>query len=64
MAEAVRHRTEVLVVGSGAGGAVTALELASAGRDVAVLEEGGEHADDDYGKSSPEAMRLLYRRRG
>ena len=64
MAEPARERTEVLVIGSGAGGAVTAFELAAAGRDVAVLEEGGEHADDEYGKSSPEAMRLLYRRRG
>ncbi|MCE7888411.1 MAG: GMC family oxidoreductase [Sorangiineae bacterium PRO1] len=64
MAEAVRERTEILVIGSGAGGAVTALELARAGRDVAVLEEGGEHPDADYGKGSTEAMRTLYRRRG
>lgn len=64
MAEAVRERTEILVIGSGAGGAVTALELARAGRDVAVLEEGGEHPDADYGKGSTDAMRTLYRRRG
>lgn len=59
-----RERVEVIVIGSGAGGAVTALELALVGRNVVVLEEGRRHADADYGKSSPEAMRLLYRRRG
>lgn len=64
MAETARERTEVLVIGSGAGGAVTAYHLAAAGRDVAVLEEGGDHGEEDYGKSSPEAMRQLYRRRG
>lgn len=54
----------VLVVGSGAGGAVTALHLARAGFEVFVLEEGSPHALADYGKSPPQAMALLYRRRG
>jgi choline dehydrogenase-like flavoprotein len=64
VAEPARERTEILVVGSGAGGAVTAAALAEAGRDVAVLEEGAEHDVADYGRSSAEAMRALYRRRG
>ncbi len=55
---------DVLVIGSGAGGAVTALELSRRGRQVLVLEEGAEHAAESYGRSAPEAMGLLYRRRG
>jgi choline dehydrogenase-like flavoprotein len=58
------HRIDVLVIGSGAGGAVTAFELATAGRDVCVLEEGDRHDLGDYGAASPEAIRRLYRRRG
>ena len=64
MAEAARDRAQVVVIGSGAGGAVTALELALAGLDVVVLEEGKRHELDAYGKSSAESMRELYRRRG
>ncbi|MEX2394697.1 MAG: GMC family oxidoreductase [Actinomycetota bacterium] len=39
---------DVVVVGSGAGGAVVAKELAEAGRDVIVLEEGGYFTKDDF----------------
>src|SRR5262245_65099794 len=55
---------QVLIVGSGAGGAVTALELARRGLDVLVLEEGGRYSQADYGRPAPEAMRRLYRRGG
>ena len=58
------NRTQVLVIGSGAGGAVTALVLAEAGFDVLVLEEGGRHDAKDYGRQPTEAMKHLYRQRG
>ena len=54
----------VIVIGSGAGGAVTALELARAGHDVLVLEEGPRIGLGGYGRKPTEAMRTLYRRRG
>lgn len=57
------RRTGVLVIGSGAGGAVTALELASRGHEVLVLEEGDE-LSPTYGGTPMDAMRGLYRRRG
>jgi choline dehydrogenase-like flavoprotein len=57
-------RTQVLVIGSGAGGAVTAATLASAGLDVTVLEEGKRHDPSMYGAHTATAMANLYRRRG
>ena len=57
-------RCQVLVIGSGAGGASTALTLASAGLDVVLVEEGGEFELEDYGQSAPVAMANLYRQRG
>jgi choline dehydrogenase-like flavoprotein len=59
-----RPDAQVLVVGSGAGGAVTALELARRGIDVLMLEEGARYSQAEYGKPAPEAMRRLYRRGG
>ncbi len=55
---------DVIIVGSGAGGAVTALECAQAGLSVLVLEEGRRHALRDYGKPATEAMGALFRRGG
>jgi choline dehydrogenase-like flavoprotein len=53
--------TDVVVIGSGAGGAVTAATLAERGRDVLVLEEGPDVATGKLVSNSSEAMRLLYR---
>ena len=57
-------KVEVLIVGSGAGGAVTAIELAKAGFSVVVLEEGRRHSLSAYGQSSTRSMQLLYRNKG
>lgn len=56
---------DVVVVGSGAGGAVVARELARAGRSVVVLEEGGYHKPEEYGAMPPsKALRTLAREAG
>jgi len=56
---------DVVVVGSGAGGAIVARELARAGRSVIVLEEGGDHPREVYSKLSPShAMRTMAREAG
>ncbi|WP_436795912.1 FAD-dependent oxidoreductase [Actinospongicola halichondriae] len=56
--------TEVLVVGSGAGGATTAVTLAEAGRDVMVLEEGPWVAPDAVEAFSLDEMAQKYRHHG
>jgi choline dehydrogenase-like flavoprotein len=51
---------EVCVIGSGAGGAVVAKELAEAGRDVVLLEQGPHCTKDDFTQREDEMMPLLY----
>jgi choline dehydrogenase-like flavoprotein len=51
---------DVCVIGSGAGGAVVAKELAAAGRDVVLLEQGGHYTKDDFTQREDEMMPLLY----
>jgi NAD-dependent dihydropyrimidine dehydrogenase PreA subunit len=49
LADGARERTDVVVIGSGAGGAVAASTLAEAGLDVIVVEEGEEvSAESDF----------------
>lgn len=56
---------DALVIGSGAGGSVAALELALAGRSVTVLEEGPRVTTRELVAASPAAsMRRLYRNGG
>jgi choline dehydrogenase-like flavoprotein len=57
----VRASCDVVVVGSGAGGATTAAALAEAGMDVIVVEEGGYHPTESYGTRLGPALRTLYR---
>ena len=45
-------RADVVVVGTGAGGAVAGTELARAGRDVLFLEAGGGYAAKDFQRAS------------
>ncbi|HVO25590.1 MAG TPA: GMC family oxidoreductase [Candidatus Margulisiibacteriota bacterium] len=57
-------KTEILVIGSGAGGAVTAATLAEAGRTVLVVEEGPAFDTETLVTNSPQAMQTLYRNAG
>lgn len=52
---------DVVVVGSGAGGAVVAAELAEAGWDVVALEEGPHVPTDRFTTDALAAFRTLYR---
>ncbi len=63
-AETTRREVDVLVIGSGAGGAITAATLAEAGYGVLVVEEGPAVDPHTLRSNSPEAMRLTYRNAG
>ena len=51
---------DAVIVGSGAGGSVVAAELAAAGKDVIVLEEGGYYNESDFDQLELSMMRKLY----
>ena len=55
------ERCDVVVVGSGAGGAAAARTLAERGLDVVVVEEGGYHDARDYETDPLAALPMLYR---
>jgi len=52
---------DVVVVGSGSGGAPVAAELAEAGFDVIVVEEGSYYATRDFTADTSAMVRQLYR---
>lgn len=55
--------TDVLVIGSGAGGGVVAGELTAAGLDVIVAEKGGYYAECDYHGAERASSERMYERR-
>ncbi|MCC6749888.1 MAG: GMC family oxidoreductase [Deltaproteobacteria bacterium] len=57
----VELSADVVIVGSGAGGAVMAAELAEAGYEVLVLEEGGHHRTEEFNAQAAAMVRMLYR---
>jgi choline dehydrogenase-like flavoprotein len=59
-----RLSTDILVIGSGAGGATTAATLAAAGRSVMIVEEGPWVDPDAVEPFSLEEMVMKYRHRG
>ena len=55
----LRIECGVVIVGSGAGGATMAAELADAGVDVVLVEEGGYHPTDSFTAETGRALRTL-----
>ncbi len=55
---------EVVVVGTGAGGAVVARELAAKGHAVVMIEEGEFHRRPDFARPHTEKLSMLYRAGG
>ncbi len=60
----VPARAQVLIIGSGAGGAATAAALAARGHEVVVLEEGPDVDTSGIATNSPAAIAQLYRHGG
>jgi len=60
----IRASCEVVVVGSGPGGAVVAKELAEAGRDVILVEEGPPFGLKDFRQEAGESMARTIREGG
>jgi choline dehydrogenase-like flavoprotein len=56
----VQRRADVVVIGSGAGGAVAAARLAEAGYEVVVLESGGWHTRSDFTDDEAALTERLY----
>jgi cholesterol oxidase len=55
------HHFDVLVIGSGFGGSVTALRLTEKGYRVGVVEAGARFRDEDFAKTSFDLKRFFFR---
>ncbi len=64
LAEDVELECDAVVVGTGAGGAVIAKELAQRGHAVVMIEEGAYHQRDDFTGGAIENITRFYRARG
>lgn len=53
---------DVLIIGSGFGGSVTALRLTEKGYRVGVLEAGRRFSDEEFAKTSWDLRKFLWRR--
>ncbi len=62
--DGVRDSCEICVIGSGPGGAVVAKELAEAGHDVVLLEEGPPFGKRDFTTEAGESMQRTLREGG
>ena len=60
----IKESAEVCVIGSGAGGAVVAKELAESGHSVVLVEEGSRWSKENYPKEAMEVFRKMYRDSG
>jgi choline dehydrogenase-like flavoprotein len=64
LADGTTLEADVCIIGSGAGGAVTAARLAAAGFDVLVVEEGGHHTRADFKMREDINFPMLYQETG
>ena len=58
------YRCEYLVIGTGAGGSVAAMELAEAGKDVIVIEEGLHFETSNFTKNIADMTQKTWRKSG
>ncbi len=62
--KSIKLEADVVIIGSGAGGAPAAYRLAKAGKKVVVVEEGGHFTKRDFNGDSYEMVKLMYRDAG
>jgi choline dehydrogenase-like flavoprotein len=58
------YKSEYVVIGSGAGGSVAAMELSEAGKEVTLIEEGLDYTTSDFNSKISEMTHLTWRNGG